>query len=47
LRGSWLVLIGSVQFNFGVIWYFVLSFSYLVDKVNAVVISHSRTQFYS
>jgi len=26
LHGSWLVLIGNVQINFGVIWYFVLSF---------------------
>jgi len=26
LHGSWLVLIGNVQINFGVIWHFVLSF---------------------
>jgi len=24
LHGSWLVLIGNVQINFGVIWHFVL-----------------------
>jgi len=33
LHGSWLVLIGNVQINFGVIWHFVLaSFSYLADN---------------
>jgi len=26
LHGSWLVLIGNVQINFGVIWHLVLSF---------------------
>jgi len=32
LHGSWLVSIGNVQINFGVIWHFVLSFSYVVDR---------------
>ena len=32
LHGSWLFLIGNVQINFGVIWHFVLSLSYLVDN---------------
>jgi len=27
LHGSWLVLIGNVQINFGVIWHFMSSFS--------------------
>jgi len=31
LHGSWLVLIGNVQINFGVIWHFVLFFSYLLN----------------
>jgi len=26
LHGSWLVLIGNVHINFGVIWHFMLSF---------------------
>jgi len=31
LHGSWLVLIGNVQYNFGVIWHFVLY--HLLDEI--------------
>jgi len=32
LHGSWLVLIGNARINSGVIFRFVLSFSYLIDN---------------
>jgi len=36
---SWLVLIGNVQINFGVIWHFMLSFSYRIDDRKRYIIS--------
>jgi len=43
---SWLVLIGNVQINFGVIWHFMLSFSFRIDDRKRYIISWTEPLWY-